>query len=126
MSGWPNLELAVIRHLSSVLPGRVVTRLPSDLVGALPVTRVRRGPGGDDKVTDRPTLDVETFAPRNDLNQLWEVAEQTRQVLHAMAGSNVDGHLVDVVSTASGPTQVNYQNPDVERLVATYRIALRR
>lgn len=121
---WPDLEMTVGSGLRGVIPGRVVTRLPANLESVLPVTRVTRGPGSDDGVTDAPLVDVETFA--GDRVTMWQVAEQTRQALHALAGTVVNGVLIDAVSTATGPVPVDYENPAVERAVASYRVELRR
>lgn len=124
MTGWPDVELLVRSYLAGILPGRVVTRLPGNLEEVVPVTRIMRGPGGDDGVTDEPMLDVETFA--GDRAGMWTLAEQTRQALHGLAGAAVDGALIDTVTTATGPVWVDYENPAVERAVASYRIGLRR
>lgn len=121
---WPDLELIAREWLAGVLPGRVVTVLPAAFEQSLPVTRIARGPGSDDGITDAPLLDVESFAA--DRAAMWALAEQTRQALHDLAGKAVNGALVDTVTTASGPVHVDYGNPAVERAVASYRVALRR
>jgi hypothetical protein len=110
--------------LTGTIPGRVVTRLPSRFEENLPVTRLARGPGSDDGVTDTPLLDVETFGA-NEL-EMWELAEATRQRLHQLAGTTIGGVLIDSVETATGPVEVDYGNPAVFRAVASYRVALRR
>lgn len=120
---WPDVEKVATTYLRGLIAGRVVTRLPSDLEAVLPVTRVTRGPGSDDGITDGPLLDVESFAA--DRGAMWTLAEETRQALHALAGQAVDGVLVDSVTTATGPVRVDYENPAVERAVASYRLALR-
>lgn len=120
---WPDLELVAYTYLSSVLAARVVTVLPSNLETELPVVRVARGPGSDDGITDSPLLDVEAFAATR--GQMWDLAEQARQAIHALAGTATGGALVDSVSTATGPTWVSYENPAVQRAVASYRMALR-
>jgi hypothetical protein len=121
---WPNVELVVRAHLATALNGRVVTVLPATLEDQLPVTRVTRGPGSDDGVTDSPLIDVETFAATR--TAMWTLAEQTRQALHDLAGTSVDGVLFDSVRTASGPVWVDYENRKVQRAVASYRVTLRR
>jgi hypothetical protein len=120
---WPDVEATVRGYLASVLTGRVVTILPAKLEESLPVTRILRGPGGDDGITDSPLLDVETFG--GDRGTMWELAEETRQALHELAGTAFDGVLVDTVQTASGPSYVDYGNPRVHRAVASYRLGLR-
>jgi hypothetical protein len=120
---WPDVEATVRGYLAGVLAGRVVTVLPSQLEASLPVTRVTRGPGSDDGVTDGPLLDVETFAATR--GAMWDLAEETRQALHKLAGKAHGGVLVDTVTTAVGPVYVDYGNPAVQRAVASYRLALR-
>jgi hypothetical protein len=120
---WPDVEATVRGYLASVLDGRVVTVLPVKLEENLPVTRILRGPGGDDGITDSPLLDVESFAATR--GEMWSLAEETRQALHSLAGRAFDGVLVDVVTTASGPSYVDYGNPRIMRAVASYRLALR-
>jgi hypothetical protein len=120
---WPDVEATVRGYLAATVTGRVVTILPAQLEDSLPVTRILRGPGGDDGITDSPLVDVETFAASR--AAMWELAEQTRQALHGLAGKAYGGVLVDSVQTASGPTWVDYGNVRVHRAVASYRLALR-
>jgi hypothetical protein len=120
---WPDVEATVRGYLATTVTGRVVTILPAQLETALPVTRILRGPGVDDGITDSPLLDVETFAGSR--GDMWALAEETRQALHELAGKAYGGVLVDSVTTASGPSFVDYGNPRVHRAVASYRLALR-
>jgi hypothetical protein len=120
---WPDVEATVRGYLATTIDGRTVTILPARLEDNLPVTRILRGPGSDDGITDGPLLDVETFAASR--GDMWRLAEETRQALHALAGKAYDGVLVDTVDTATGPTYVDYGNPKVHRAVASYRLALR-
>lgn len=121
--GWPDVELVVGTGLRGTIAGRVVTVLPTKLESLLPVTRVTRGPGPDDGITDAPLVDVETFAATR--GAMWELAEDTRQAMLALAGRAAAGALVDTVATVTGPTWVDYENPAVQRAVATYRLQLR-
>lgn len=123
MARWPDVEKLAVAYLNAALSVRVGTKVPSD-VSTLPgFVRVVRGPGADDGVTDSPLLDVETFAPSQ--GAAADLAEDARQAVHALRGKAVNGALVDSVSTATGPVWVSYQNPDLDRYVASYRLALR-
>lgn len=125
MSRWADAELVVTEHLRASLPGvRVVTSLPGNLEAVLPVVRVTRGPGSDDSVTDSPVMDVESFTAGRD--GMWDVAEDAREAMHALRGKAVSGRLVDTVQTTTGPVWVDYENPAVERIVASYRLDQRR
>ena len=123
MPRFADVEALAVAYLNTALDARVSTDVPANLEQVLPLVRVVRGPGGDDGLTDTPLLDVECFtATRADL---WDLTEQTRDALHTLAGTAVNGRLVDTVTTATGPTRLDYGNPAVHRSVASYRLALR-
>ena len=82
-----------------------------------------RGPGTDDLLTDAPTLDVECFS--SDYNTAADLAESTRQWIHALNGRKVGSVLVDKVRTVLSPAWVDYRNPGTNRFVASYRLEFR-
>ncbi len=120
---WPDLQLIAVAYLTDVLGLRVATTTPANLEDQMPMVRVRRGPGSDDGVTDAPLLDVETFAGTD--RGAWDLAEQARQAIHGLGGKAVNGALVDSVTTAQSPVNVDWENPAVERYVASYRVTFR-
>lgn len=124
MPRWPDIQKLAVAHLSTALGVRVATRTPDDLETAMPMVRVRRGPGTDDGITDSPLLDVEAFAATE--QAAWDLAEDARQAVHDLDGRSVDGALVDDVTTAAAPVAVDWGNPAVHRFVASYRLDLRR
>lgn len=120
---WPNVEVALIAWLNANLAVRAATDIPGN-VGELPgFVAVSRGPGSDDGITDEPLIDVEAFAPTR--LTAGNLAEQVRQSMHAATGQDAGGHLIDSVTTASGPSWVFY-GPNVQRYVASYRVGLRK
>lgn len=122
---WPDLHKLAVVHFTASLSGVwVSTRVPADLEERLPALRVIRGPGDDDGITDAPLLDVESFAASE--GAVWGLAEDARQAAHALAGSAVSGALVDSVTTATGPVYLDYGNPAVWRVVASYRVQFRK
>jgi len=121
---WADVEVVVTTHLREATGARAGSKLPGDLTGSLPVLRVTRGPGTDDGVTDSPLVDVEAFGA--DLDAAWALAEDAREAMHALRGRAIDGHLIDTVTTAVTPVRVDYGNPAVERVVASYRLAQRK
>lgn len=124
MARWPDVEALAVSYLSSRLSSvRVATKVPVDVNDLAGFVRVARGPGGDDGVTDSPLLDVEAFAPSQQVAS--GLAEDAREALHDLAGAVVGGALVDSVSTSVGPVWVEY-SPHVERYVASYRLNLRK
>src|SRR5690606_29706674 len=134
MDRWPDIIPVVIHHLSSSLSlpaGRVATRVRADVDTLPEFVRVRRGPGSDDEVTDSFLIDVETFTLAPTSTNLtppkaWNLAEDARQAMSAMAGTSFSGALVDSVSTATSPTEIDYGNPKLIRYVASYRLRLRK
>lgn len=122
---WPDVNALAYAYLTAALSGvRVATKVPPDLESALPFVRIIRGPGSDDGITDSPLLDTEAFAASE--GAAWDLAEDVRQAIHALAGQAVNGALVDSVTTATAPTWLDYGNPSVVRVVASYRMHLRK
>jgi hypothetical protein len=108
-------------------PADVGTVIPADLQNRLAagrkVIRVRRIGGSDDRISDYPRVDVETFgATRADA---WPLAESIRQRL--ISGPQRTAHgLIDRATTEVGPQEIPYDDPDVRRVLATYRLSTRR
>lgn len=123
MGRFADVEALAVAYLKPLLGVRVTTDVPGNLEQILPLVRVVRGPGTDDGLNDAPLLDVECFAATR--GALWDVTEQTRDALHQLSGNTVNGRLIDSVTTAAGPTRLDYENPAVHRSVASYRLTLR-
>lgn len=121
---WPDLVLVARPVLLEALPGKVGTKVPDKVETKLPFTRITRGPGSDDGITDTPLLDVETFAGSSE--DAFSMAEDARQAMLGLPGRAVEGALVDTVRTAVGPVEADYGNPAVVRVVASYRVAFRK
>ena len=129
MERWPDVVPAVVRYLSYALslpPGRVATKVPSNVETLDGFVRVVRGPGSDDGVTDSFLLDVETFTKASQPSQAWGLAEDVRAAMHGLPDSVLLGPLVDSVTTSSAPAEVDYGNPKTVRYVASYRLRLRK
>lgn len=125
MSRWPSIEKALVSYVRAETGGkRTGTLIPADVEKLPEFIRIVRGPGTDDTVTDAPTVDVETFAP--DHGAAEELAEDVRQLFHAMAGRRIGPVLVDRVRTTMSPSWVDYSNPATNRFVASYRIEFRK
>lgn len=124
MSRWPNIEKALVDHVRTETGGkRTGTSVPGDVETLPAFIRIARGPGSDDMVTDSPTVDVETFAPSH--GDAADLAEDVRQIFHALIGRRVGPVLVDRVRTTVSPSWVDYRNPATNRFVASYRIEFR-
>lgn len=124
-NGFPLLEAAFVALLEGPSGDRAGTSLPAALEALPgPFHRVTRGPGADDGTTDAPLIDIETFARSR--REAARAAEDARQLILGSRASTVAGALLDDVSTASGPIYLDYDNPHVQRYVASYRVAVRR
>ncbi|UVF61136.1 tail terminator [Arthrobacter phage Aoka] len=124
MSRWPDLEKALVDHVREATGGkRTGTLVPGDVETLPAFVRIARGPGTDDLITDAPTVDVEAFAPK--YGDAASLAEDVREIFHALPGRRIGPVLIDRVRTIMSPSWVDYRNPDTVRVVASYRIEYR-
>lgn len=124
MSRWPDIEKALVAYIRDATGGKRVGNLVPGDVETLPAfIRVARGPGTDDMVTDSPVVDVETFAPK--YGDAASLAEDVRQIFHALPGRRIGAVLVDRVATNVAPSWIDYRNPGTNRFVASYHIEYR-
>lgn len=121
---WPDIEKALTAGLrAEAIADRVGTKVPDNIEQLSQFVRIARGPGSDDSITDSPLIDVECFA--QDYGAASALAEDIRQYLHSLTGHRVGGVLIDRVTTATGPTYLDYGNPGTNRFVASYRLEYR-
>ncbi|HET9381324.1 MAG TPA: hypothetical protein VFP69_10895 [Streptomyces sp.] len=121
---WPDLEVAVIKGIRSLLEGvRVTDEVPAKVETLVPVVVVRVAGGADTRISDTVTIDVEAFAA--DRAGMWQLAERARQAVHALAATMAGGVVIDTVDTDQRPVPVSYANPAVRRAVATYTLTTR-
>lgn len=118
-----DVEQLVVLLLADALDCRVSTELPAHIETVLPVVRVSRTGGPDDKITDSARIDVETF--HSDRGRSWDLAQQAREAMHAAAHTVVGGRLIDTVDTETAPMWIDYANDSVRRYTATYRVTSR-
>jgi hypothetical protein len=128
---------AVVRSWLATYLGagyRVVTELPPELATVCadtPVAQVTRFGGSDDLyVFDTANIDVDTFDLAHDGKSSRENArdfgEKVRSGLRFRApGSVLDDAFIATVTTISAPRWVPYDNTDLRRFVASYRITIR-
>lgn len=125
MSRWPDIEKALVDHVREATGGkRTGSLVPGDVETLPAFVRIARGPGTDDMVTDAPTVDVEAFAPK--YGDAASLAEDVRQIFHALPGRRIGPVLIDRVGTNTSPSWVDYRNPGTNRFVASYRIEFRK
>lgn len=124
MSRWPDIEKALVSHVRAETGGkRTGTRVPANVEELPAFIRISRGPGTDDTITDAPLVDVETFG--QDYDTAAELAEDVRQIFHALTGRRIGPVLIDRVRTSTSPSWVDYRNPGTARFVASYRTEYR-
>jgi hypothetical protein len=104
-------------------PIRVVTELPADLA-ATQVIQVTRFGGSDDFITlDAANVDIDVFAATRDASRT--LAEQVRTAVRLhLPGYATGGAAVQSVTTISAPRWVPYDNTNLRRFVASYRITI--
>lgn len=120
---WPNIEKSLTATHRAETGVQTGTKVPDAIEALQEFVRMARGPGSDDMVTDAPTLDVECFS--SNYNTAADLAERTRQWVHALNGRKVAGVLIDRVRTVAAPAWVDYRNPGTNRFVASYRLEFR-
>lgn len=95
---------------------------PADLEDTLPMIRVERIGGPDDRFSQSPRVAVDVFAATAD--EARTLAGQVRDALVFMRGS-VPGAVVRSVRCDAGPSRQPWTNEAIHRRGATYTVSLR-
>lgn len=95
---------------------------PADLEKRLPVIRIERIGGGDERFTERPRVAVDVFAATAD--EARSLAGRVRDALLFLHGP-VNGAVIRGVHCDSGPSRQPWANEIVQRRGATYTVSLR-
>lgn len=95
---------------------------PADLEDRLPVIRVERVGGHDDRFSLHPRVAVDVFAATAD--EARTLAAQVRDALLFLHGS-VNGAVIRSVRCDSGPSRQPWASPAIHRRGATYTVSLR-
>lgn len=129
---FPDLEKAgfmALRGLVVMPTGGTLTTGPdfstddsAGLTGKNAHIAVVKRDDSDDTITMQAFLDIDVFAASRQVG--YDVAEQVRGIMHSTR--RLDGVVIDRVLTTSGPKQVPWDNSNVRRFSATYRISARR
>lgn len=131
LAAFPDVEYMIKDLLADLVtdPDDVGMVIPTDLQTRVtadpprPVIRIRCIGGVDDRISDHPRVDVEVFAATR--AAAFPLAETVRQRLISRPRMTSYG-LIDRVQTETRPQQIPYDDPDVRRVTATYRVSLRR
>lgn len=131
-------EVVVIDFLTTMFDGavdglpqaRVVSELPADLLGSVPLIRVQATAGSDVVPTlDAAIVDIEAFAVGRDATRL--LAEQVRWAMRlvlpgsTVAGAEYASKAFVATVEASVPHWAPYDDTDVRRFVAMYHLTIR-
>jgi hypothetical protein len=120
LGAFPDIEDFTLDLLAPVAP----TVLATPEVIRPPLIVIRRIGGYDDRITDIPRIQVDTFGSTR--RQAADLAEQCRQMLLACPATGFGHVSIDQSWTESAPTFAPYGDLKVQRYVATYRLAVRR
>lgn len=124
---FPDIESALMDFFSDL--GYTVTSTPADLKERLPVLRIARVGGSDDKSNDFPRVSIQTFAAANHLapRAAQDLAETVRDRLNnnLPAMSKPGGVLLDSSSTESGPSSFPWPDPAIRVTQSIYRLTIR-
>ena len=119
-----DVEQLLTTYIAARRGCRAVTELPADLTGNLPLAQVRRIAGGDLTLTlDAVIVDVDVYAA--DRASAHVLAEQIRTDFRTnLTGYRFGGGTVARVETINGPYWVPYDNTNLRRYTAAYRVTV--
>jgi hypothetical protein len=120
LAAFPDVEDLALVLLAPV--GATVLATPTVITP--PMVQIRRVGGTDDLITDSPRIQVDCFGGTR--VQARDMAETCRQLILAAPGTAVGPVSVDAARTEAAPTYMGYGDPNIQRYVGTYRLALRR
>lgn len=127
LAPFPDGEDVLMALLEQVAP--TVQSTPSNFTP--PLIQVRQTGGGNDRITNRPVLEVACFG--TDYAAAKTMAAECEQIILAARFTSVpgvpghpDGVYLDKTETATSPREVAYEDQTRRRKTAAYRLAYRR
>lgn len=120
---WPDVFDILAELLGGLTPREVVSATPDDLEEQLPLCRVNRIGGVDDRITDMARVDVELYA--GTWTSARDLAESARQII-LVRRQRTSAGLLDRAETEVGPRRLRHENPRVRLVGAVYRVYTRR
>lgn len=129
---FPDVELVLMdlfADIAATAAATIVTNLPAALQEVLPIIRVRRLGGTDDRWTDKPRVDVQVYSAVTPAPGGRTAAVQLAATLQArlLSWPRTTPHgVIDYASTEVGPQEIPYEDQDIRLITATYRLSLRR
>ena len=121
LANFPDVERVLGDLLADL--GTVGAETGTDLQTNLPFIRIRRLGGSDDVITDASRVDVDVYT--TDASSGKALAETIRQRL--ISGPSKTAHgVIDRAWTEAGPQSVPAADPNIRRVIVTFRVSLRR
>lgn len=119
-----DIEASLKAGLTALLPDvdGVGTDTPADLAGKV-FLKVTSPTGSASTIDDVFLVDLDAFAPTRE--GAFQLARDGRKALTALAATAPLGGLIDTVRTATLPSWIDYRNPAVQRVHASYRVVAR-
>jgi hypothetical protein len=119
-----DVERLLVQWLGSQLACRVVTDLPANLEKQVPLIQIMRLGGGDARPgLDVAGLDVDAYGA--DRGAAVALAEKARHALRfRLPGTQIDSAVFTRVDTTEAPSFRPYDNTDLRRFGATYRLTI--
>lgn len=120
---FPDVEVVLVDLLSDL--GETGTLTPANLQDVMPFIRVQRVAGADDKVTDRATVAIDSFAATRPAAVALAEAVRQRLISHPNPVPGVG--TLDFAVTVTGPNELPWADTQsIRRFTATYRLSVRR
>ena len=121
LAGFPDVERILGDLLGDL--GTVGSETNIDLQSQLPYIRVHRIGGADNRITDASRVDIDVYTA--DATAGKALAETIRQRLTVGPSATTHG-VIDRAWTESGPQTAPTDDPNLRRVITTYRISFRR
>lgn len=119
-----DVEQMLVGYINARRGCKTYTELPADMLGNIPLAQVQRIAGADPIITlDQAVVTVDVFAA--DRASAHVLAEQIRTDFRTnLTGYRFGGGTVALVETASGPSWIPYDNTNLRRYTAAYRVTV--
>lgn len=119
-----DIELALMEYLTNL--AYTVTSTPADLKERLPVIRVARIGGGEDRAHDNPRVSLQCFALEtpNDPRAAQDLAAAVWEQMHKLPAVS-EGVRMDSASKDSGPVAIPWPTPGIGVKELVYTVTVR-
>jgi len=124
LAPWPDPHLVLVNLLDDLIVSDIVgSQLQPDFQQDMPVIRVRKVGGTDDKLTDFVRMVVDVYAADYETSR--DLSEAVRQRLLSYPHITTAGRL-DRCETEASPFELPWPDPSTRYHTATYRLSFRR